>query len=363
MAVSAADTTSKTEAASAAAAASPAIAPTSSAPAKPAGASTPHTDHALHGRALALVFFGLLLAMFISSLSETIAATALPTIVGDLGGVDHHAVGHHRLHPGVDHHHAHLRQAGRPVSAASVCSWSALSRLYTVGSAVCGLATNMDAAHRGPRRRGAWAAAASSSCRRPPSPTSSRRASAARTWASSAPCSPCRPCVGPLLGGWFVQVTGWRWLFCVQRCPLALLAMVVLGRRRSASRSPCAARTARLSTWRGMMAMAVAVTSLVLATGLGRHAIPWDSRARSSGLVRAGCGCRCGVRAGGAARERAHHPHGAVHATATSCCAPVTGLLLIMLGLMGTCRLPAHVLPDRGRPVARGRPASCARCP
>lgn len=88
MVVSAADTTSKAKAVSTAAAASPAIAPTSSAPAKPAGASTPHTDHALHGRALALVFFGLLLAMFISSLSETIASTALPTIVGDLNGVE-----------------------------------------------------------------------------------------------------------------------------------------------------------------------------------------------------------------------------------------------------------------------------------
>lgn len=48
--------------------------------AKPAGASTPPADHALHGRALALVFFGLLLAMLISSLSETIASTALPPL-------------------------------------------------------------------------------------------------------------------------------------------------------------------------------------------------------------------------------------------------------------------------------------------
>ena len=55
---------------------------------KSTGASTPPVDHALHGRALALVFFGLLLAMFISSLSETIASTALPTIVGDLNGVE-----------------------------------------------------------------------------------------------------------------------------------------------------------------------------------------------------------------------------------------------------------------------------------
>ena len=42
--------------------------------------STPPADHALHGRALALVFFGLLLAMLISSLSETIASTALPPL-------------------------------------------------------------------------------------------------------------------------------------------------------------------------------------------------------------------------------------------------------------------------------------------
>ena len=54
----------------------------------PQAPPTPPADHALHGRALALVFFGLLLAMFISSLSETIASTALPTIVGDLNGVE-----------------------------------------------------------------------------------------------------------------------------------------------------------------------------------------------------------------------------------------------------------------------------------
>ena len=35
------------------------------------------------------VFAGLLLAMFVNTLSETVTATALPTIVGDLGGVDH----------------------------------------------------------------------------------------------------------------------------------------------------------------------------------------------------------------------------------------------------------------------------------
>lgn len=83
MAVSAGDTASRAKATaiSTCASASPAAAsPSALVLAKPAGASTPPADHALHGRALALVFFGLLLAMLISSLSETIASTALPPL-------------------------------------------------------------------------------------------------------------------------------------------------------------------------------------------------------------------------------------------------------------------------------------------
>src|ERR1017187_197057 len=38
---------------------------------------------------LALVFGGLLLVMFLAALDQTIVATALPTIVGDLGGLNH----------------------------------------------------------------------------------------------------------------------------------------------------------------------------------------------------------------------------------------------------------------------------------
>src|SRR5215212_6026080 len=36
----------------------------------------------------AMTFAGLLLAMLLASLDQTIVATALPTIVGDLGGLD-----------------------------------------------------------------------------------------------------------------------------------------------------------------------------------------------------------------------------------------------------------------------------------
>jgi EmrB/QacA subfamily drug resistance transporter len=46
-------------------------------------------DEGLQGRALWTVFGALMLGMFLAALDQTIVSTALPTIVGDLGGLDH----------------------------------------------------------------------------------------------------------------------------------------------------------------------------------------------------------------------------------------------------------------------------------
>jgi MFS family permease len=46
-----------------------------------------HSD-VLTGRALVPVFGALMLGMFLAALDQTIVSTALPTIVGDLGGLD-----------------------------------------------------------------------------------------------------------------------------------------------------------------------------------------------------------------------------------------------------------------------------------
>ena len=46
------------------------------------------SDSPLSHRQILLVYSGLMLGMLLASLDQTIVATALPTIVGDLGGLD-----------------------------------------------------------------------------------------------------------------------------------------------------------------------------------------------------------------------------------------------------------------------------------
>jgi EmrB/QacA subfamily drug resistance transporter len=53
------------------------------------GSCAPANGAAPTGRALATVFGALMLGMFLAALDQTIVSTALPTIVGDLGGLEH----------------------------------------------------------------------------------------------------------------------------------------------------------------------------------------------------------------------------------------------------------------------------------
>ncbi len=56
-----------------------------------AGAGTSSADHAeaLNPRQIRLIFTGLILAILLAALDQTIVASALPTIVGDLNGLEH----------------------------------------------------------------------------------------------------------------------------------------------------------------------------------------------------------------------------------------------------------------------------------
>ena len=221
-------------------------------------------------RGVAAVFAGLLLAMFVSTLSETVTATALPTIVGDLGGVDH------------------MQWVTTAYILASTIMMPIYGQLgdlfgrkylfivalsvFIVGSATCGLAPSMDGLIAGRAVEGLGGggliilAQATIADIIPPRQRGKYMGVMGSVFAVST-------VVGPLLGGWFVQVTGWRWLFAFN-IPLALLAIAAVAffltnPERRDDRPPVDVG--------GMMAMAVSVSSLVLATAWGGTLYPWLS--------------------------------------------------------------------------------------
>ena len=231
----------------------------------PAAEPKPERKHGV-----AAVFAGLLLAMFVSTLSETVTATALPTIVGDLGGVDH------------------MQWVTTAYILASTIMMPIYGKLgdlfgrkylfivalsvFIVGSATCGLAPSMDGLIAGRAVEGLGGggliilAQATIADIIPPRQRGKYMGVMGSVFAVST-------VVGPLLGGWFVQVTGWRWLFAFN-IPLALLAIAAVAffltnPERRDDRPPVDVG--------GMMAMAVSVSSLVLATAWGGTLYPWLS--------------------------------------------------------------------------------------
>src|SRR5688572_25470153 len=66
-------------------------------------------------RQVLLTFSGLLLAMLLASLDQTIVATALPTIVGDLGGLDQLSWVVTAYLLGATDHHAAVGTRQRPL--------------------------------------------------------------------------------------------------------------------------------------------------------------------------------------------------------------------------------------------------------
>ena len=55
----------------------------------PASTAKPAENEGFTHRQILMVMSGLMLGMFLAALDQTIVATALPTIVGDLGGLNH----------------------------------------------------------------------------------------------------------------------------------------------------------------------------------------------------------------------------------------------------------------------------------
>ena len=216
-----------------------------------------------------IIFIGLMLALLIASLDQTIVATALPTIVSDLGGL------------------SQLSWVVTGYLLASTVStplWGKLGDLYgrkrffqasivifLVGSALCGISQNMTELILFRTVQGLGAGGLLVLVQAiiadvvPPRQLGRYQGLFGAVFGVSS-------VAGPLLGGFFVDTLSWRWIFYIN-LPIGAAALLVLALALPATGD----QRQHTIDYLGTVLLAAAATSLVLLTTLGGSVYPWTS--------------------------------------------------------------------------------------
>ena len=186
----------------------------------------PTTRTRAERRELALVFLALCTGTLLAALDQTIVSTALPTIVGELGGLDHLSW---------------VVTAYLLASTASTPLYGKISDLYgrkivfqaaiaifLVGSLLCGMAQNLWQliAYRGIQGVGGGGLMAMAFAILADVMSPRERGRYVGVLGSVFAIASI---AGPLLGGFFVDNLSWRWVFTVN-IPIGIVAMIVTQR-------------------------------------------------------------------------------------------------------------------------------------
>jgi EmrB/QacA subfamily drug resistance transporter len=220
------------------------------------------------GRILA-IYAGLMTALFLAALDQTIVATALPRIVSDLGGITQYSW---------------VFTAYMLGSTVTVPLYGKLGDVYgrkplflfaivvfLVGSALCGLAQDMTqlVVFRAIQGVGAGGliplAMAVIGAIVPPRDRGRYQGLIGAVFGSAS-------ILGPAVGGFIVDNTTWRWIFYVN-LPVGGLALVVI----SLTMPRRAAVTDRSIDWVGAALLGLGSTSLLLGLVWGGRDFPWSS--------------------------------------------------------------------------------------
>ncbi|QXX73248.1 MDR family MFS transporter [Methylovirgula sp. HY1] len=216
-----------------------------------------------------LVFAALMLVLLLASLDQTIVSTALPTIVSDLGGLDHLSwvVTAYLLSSTVV---GPIYGKFGDLYGRKIILQTAII-VFLIGSALCGFAANMPElilfrALQGLGGGGLIVTAiAVVGDIIPPRERGRYQGLFGAVFGVAT-------IIGPLLGGFFVDQLSWQWIFYIN-LPLGILALGVIA---AAFRASPQRRDHKVD-YAGASLLAVALTLMVLFTSLGGTSYGWGS--------------------------------------------------------------------------------------